>query len=243
MGIVTFCVSRRRHKMYCGHARLCVCVCLCLCVSLCLSAAVRPHYCTDLDVTWGHGRGCPLVVHCWADLQSGHRLCCYGNITWTLVTSLRPSRDIMTVRTADWAGSARVAGRRTAGAPKTVRCIREAGPAGRRVAFSTSLRQSGMRASTGGVLATKKRTQCLVVFANNCYLQMLVYHWNHHHNFFTALFPGPPEWVGARKELLDFMVQGKTNRGRHTDHPAGCHSIWTKQWTPPPFPPSVPLKA
>ena len=27
--------------MYCGHARLC------------LSAAVRPHYCTDPDVTWG----------------------------------------------------------------------------------------------------------------------------------------------------------------------------------------------
>jgi len=46
-GLVTFCVSRRRRKMYCGHARLCVCVCLCL------SAAVRPHYCTDPDVTWG----------------------------------------------------------------------------------------------------------------------------------------------------------------------------------------------
>jgi len=26
--IVTFCVSRRRRKMYCGHARLCVCICL-----------------------------------------------------------------------------------------------------------------------------------------------------------------------------------------------------------------------
>ena len=25
---VTFCVSRRRRKMYCGHARLCVCVCV-----------------------------------------------------------------------------------------------------------------------------------------------------------------------------------------------------------------------
>ena len=73
--VVTFCVSRRRRKMYCGHARLCVC----------LSAAVRPHYCTDPDVTWGHGRGCPLVVHHWADLQSVHRLRCYGNITRTLV--------------------------------------------------------------------------------------------------------------------------------------------------------------
>ena len=81
--LFTFCVSRRRRKMYCGHARLCVCVCVCL--SVCLSTAVCPHYCTDPDVTWGRGRGCPLVVHCWADLQSVHRLHCYGNITRTLV--------------------------------------------------------------------------------------------------------------------------------------------------------------
>jgi len=66
---ITFCVSRRRRKMYCGHTRLCVC----------LSAAVRPHYCTDPDVTCGRGRGCPLVVHYWADLQSVHGLRCYGN--------------------------------------------------------------------------------------------------------------------------------------------------------------------
>jgi len=50
-GVITFCVSRRRCKMYCGHARLCVCVCL--------SSAACPHYCTDPDVTWGSGRGCP----------------------------------------------------------------------------------------------------------------------------------------------------------------------------------------
>jgi len=30
------------------------------------------------------------------------------------------------------------------------------------------------------------------------------------------------------------MVQGKINRGRHTDHLAGCHSIWTNQCPPPP---------
>jgi len=30
--VVTFCVSRRRRKMYCGHARLCVCVCVCVSV-------------------------------------------------------------------------------------------------------------------------------------------------------------------------------------------------------------------
>jgi len=82
----TFCVSRRRRKMYCGYARLFVC----------LSAAVRSHYCTDPDITWGHSRGCPLVVHYWADLQSGHGLRCYGNIARTLVTSLRPSRDMTT---------------------------------------------------------------------------------------------------------------------------------------------------
>ena len=74
--VIIFRVSRRRRgEMYCGHARLCVCVCL--------SAAACPHYCTDPDVTWGSGRGCPLVVHCWADLQSVHGLRCYGNITRT----------------------------------------------------------------------------------------------------------------------------------------------------------------
>jgi len=47
--IITFCVSRRRRKMYCGYSRLCVC----------LSAAVRPHYCTDSDVTWGMVEAAP----------------------------------------------------------------------------------------------------------------------------------------------------------------------------------------
>jgi len=45
-----------------------------------------------------------------------------------------------------------------------------------------------------------------------------------HFNSRTTLRPG---WAGARRELLDFMVQGKINRGRHTDHPAGRHSIRT----------------
>ena len=57
-----------------------------------------------------------------------------------------------------------------------------------------------------------------------------------HHNHFTALFPGPPEWAGARRELLDFMVYGKINRGRHTNHPAGRHSIQTNQCSPPSSP-------
>jgi len=57
-----------------------------------------------------------------------------------------------------------------------------------------------------------------------------------HHNHFKALFPGPPGWAGARRELLDFMVQGKINSGRHTDHPAGRHSIRTNQCPPLPSP-------
>jgi len=27
--VITFCVSRRRRKMYCGHAHLCVCLSVC----------------------------------------------------------------------------------------------------------------------------------------------------------------------------------------------------------------------
>ena len=54
---------------------------------------------------------------------------------------------------------------------------------------------------------------------------------------FYGPFPGPPGWAGARRELLDFMVQGKINRGRHTDHPAGRHSIRANQCLPPPSSP------
>ena len=57
-----------------------------------------------------------------------------------------------------------------------------------------------------------------------------------HHNHLRPFFPGPPRWAGARRELLDFMVHGKINRGRHTNHPAGRHSIRTKQCPPPPSP-------
>ena len=63
----------------------------------------------------------------------------------------------------------------------------------------------------------------------------------HHHHHFTALFPGPPGWAAARKELLDFMVQGKINRGRHTNHLDGRHSIQVNQC--PPLPSSIFLQA
>jgi len=49
-----------------------------LCV--CLSLAAFPHYSTDPGVTLGNGRRCPVVVHCWADLQSMHGFRCYDNI-------------------------------------------------------------------------------------------------------------------------------------------------------------------
>ena len=65
----------------------------------------------------------------------------------------------------------------------------------------------------------------------------------HTHNRFMALFLGPPGWAGARRNLLlDFMVQGKINRGRHTDHPAGCHSVRTNQWPTSIIPPCITSK-
>ena len=57
-----------------------------------------------------------------------------------------------------------------------------------------------------------------------------------HTQLFYGHFPGTPEWAGARRELLDFIMQGKINRGRHTDHPARRHSIWTNQFPPPASP-------
>jgi len=58
--LITFRVSHRRRKMYCGHARLCVCVC----VSVCLSVRGRtPTQLHGPGCNLGSGRGCPLVVH------------------------------------------------------------------------------------------------------------------------------------------------------------------------------------
>ena len=70
----TFCVTRRRRKMYCGHARLCVCVCVCLSVR-----GRTPTLLHGPGCNLGRGRGCPLAVHYWTDLQSVHGLRCYGN--------------------------------------------------------------------------------------------------------------------------------------------------------------------
>jgi len=70
---VIFHVSRRRHEMYSGPARLCVC----------LSLTAFPYYYTDPDVTWGNGRGFRPVVNYWAGLQSMHRFRCCDNIART----------------------------------------------------------------------------------------------------------------------------------------------------------------
>ena len=56
-----------------------------MCASVCLSVPRRVPtllhlVCTHPDVTRKNGRGCPLVVHCWADLLSVHGFRCYDNI-------------------------------------------------------------------------------------------------------------------------------------------------------------------
>jgi len=66
-----FRVRRSRGKMYIRHARLSVCLSVCRCMPT--------QYRTDPDVTCGNGRGCPLIVHYWSDLQSVHGFRCYDN--------------------------------------------------------------------------------------------------------------------------------------------------------------------
>jgi len=51
--IVIFRVSRRRREEWSRAS----------CVVCDLSAAACPQYCTDPDVIWRNGTGCPLVVH------------------------------------------------------------------------------------------------------------------------------------------------------------------------------------
>jgi len=53
---------------------------------------------------------------------------------------------------------------------------------------------------------------------------------------FYGPFSGTTRVSWCRREPLDFMVQGKINRGRHTDHPAGRLPIQTNQCPPPPSP-------
>jgi len=85
-----------------------------VCMSVCLSAAVRPHYCTEPDVTGGMVEAVPLLC-------TVGRICSRGTparvaLLWQhnanpsyKLASIPRYDDI--VRTAGWAGSARAAGR------------------------------------------------------------------------------------------------------------------------------------
>ena len=53
---------------------------------------------------------------------------------------------------------------------------------------------------------------------------------------FYGPFSGTTRVSRCQKRTLEFMVHGKINRGRHTDHPAGRHAIRTNQCPPPPSP-------
>ena len=50
-----------------------------VCLSVCLSATACLHYYMDPNVTRVSGRGCPLVVHYWVNLQSVHGFRCNDN--------------------------------------------------------------------------------------------------------------------------------------------------------------------
>jgi len=73
--LVTFCVSRRRRKMYSGHASLCVWLSVCVSLRGCMPTLLHGPGCN-----LGNGRGCSLVVQYWADLQSMHGFRFYDNI-------------------------------------------------------------------------------------------------------------------------------------------------------------------
>jgi len=62
------------------------------------------------------------------------------------------------------------------------------------------------------------------------------YNHHHHHDRFTALFLGLPGLAGAGREASGLWCKGRLNRGRHTDHPAGRHSIRTNRCPTPPSP-------
>jgi len=68
--LITFRVRRNEAKCISVTA---VCVYVCLPVS-------RPTLLHGPGCKWGNGRGCPLVVHPWADLQSVHGFRCYDTI-------------------------------------------------------------------------------------------------------------------------------------------------------------------
>jgi len=144
--------------MYCGHARLCVCV------------SVRGRTPTLL-----HGPGCNLGA--WLRLPPSCALLGgFARVALLWQHKANPSYKLASiprydaiVRTAGWAGSVRAAGRWLAGdRGRSQNCapyVRSgrgwlAGDWPSMGAFSTLLRQSGLRASTG-VLETKSERKML----------------------------------------------------------------------------------
>jgi len=61
----------------------------------------------------------------------------------------------------------------------------------------------------------------------------------HHHTTQPSYgpFSGTTRVSQCQKRTSGIYGAGKINRGRHTDHPAGRHSIRTNQCPPPPSPP------
>jgi len=55
----------------------------------------------------------------------------------------------------------------------------------------------------------------------------------HHTTPQPFLWDHPDEPV-PEDNFRTLWCKGEINRGRHTDHPAGRHSIWTNQCPPPP---------
>jgi len=70
--------------MYIGHGRVCVC----------LSLATFPHYCTDLDVTWGMVGGVPASCSLMGGFAIGVRSRCYDNIVVSDIAIFVLKRDV-----------------------------------------------------------------------------------------------------------------------------------------------------
>jgi len=138
--------------MYCGHARLCVCVCL----------SVRGRTLTLL-----HGSGCNLGA--WWRLPPGCAIlggfAIGARVALLWQYNANPSYKLASIpRYDDIARRRPATGGRRGAPPKPRAAYGKQGAAGDRPptgAFSTLLRQSGLRASSGGVLATKSERKML----------------------------------------------------------------------------------
>ena len=88
------------------------------------------------------------------------------------------------------------------------------------------------------ILSTSITVQCLTSPTSSQYhIQHIIFSIHHHHHNHLRLFfqdhPGEPV---PEENFWTMCLQGKINRGRHTNRPAGRHSIRTKQCPPPSSP-------